>query len=69
MTPSQHQFAKAIEKLNTPQKEAVERIDGPVMVLAGPGTGKTDIKSNAFQYIYAIQAQPKQAFQLNLVQK
>ena len=43
MTPSQHQFAKAIEKLNTPQKEAVERIDGPVMVLAGPGTGKTEV--------------------------
>ena len=43
MTPSQHHFAKAIEKLNTPQKEAVERIDGPVMVLAGPGTGKTEV--------------------------
>ena len=29
--------------LNNAQKEAVDKIDGPVMVLAGPGTGKTQI--------------------------
>src|SRR5690606_2794993 len=29
--------------LNTAQKEAVEHIEGPVMVVAGPGTGKTQI--------------------------
>lgn len=31
------------EKLNPEQKEAVDTIDGPVMVIAGPGTGKTQI--------------------------
>ncbi|MFA6257792.1 MAG: ATP-dependent DNA helicase [Candidatus Paceibacterota bacterium] len=30
-------------KLNKEQKEAVDTIDGPVMVVAGPGTGKTQI--------------------------
>ena len=33
-------FAEEYKKLNKAQKEAVEFIDGPVMVVAGPGTGK-----------------------------
>lgn len=37
------QFNDAYELLNSAQKEAVDRIDGPVMVVAGPGTGKTQI--------------------------
>lgn len=36
-------FDKEYEKLNKAQKEAVDTIDGPVMVVAGPGTGKTQI--------------------------
>lgn len=31
------------KRLNKAQKEAVDAIDGPVMVVAGPGTGKTQI--------------------------
>ncbi len=37
------EFNKAYKNLNTAQKEAVDTIDGPVMVVAGPGTGKTQI--------------------------
>lgn len=36
-------FEEAYKKLNKAQKEAVDTIDGPVMVVAGPGTGKTQI--------------------------
>lgn len=36
-------FQKAYERLNPAQKEAVDTIEGPVMVIAGPGTGKTQI--------------------------
>lgn len=38
-------FAKRYAKLNTAQKRAVDTIDGPVMVIAGPGTGKTELLS------------------------
>ena len=38
-------FDQEIKKLNDKQKEAVDSIDGPVMVVAGPGTGKTQILS------------------------
>jgi DNA helicase-2/ATP-dependent DNA helicase PcrA len=36
-------FDAEYKRLNKEQKEAVNTIDGPVMVVAGPGTGKTQI--------------------------
>jgi DNA helicase II / ATP-dependent DNA helicase PcrA len=36
-------FTEAYTKLNTEQKKAVDTIEGPVIVIAGPGTGKTQI--------------------------
>jgi DNA helicase-2/ATP-dependent DNA helicase PcrA len=36
-------FEKAYTNLNAGQKEAVDAVEGPVMVIAGPGTGKTHL--------------------------
>src|SRR5471030_1358211 len=36
-------FAEEYQKLNPRQRIAVDTIEGPVMVIAGPGTGKTQI--------------------------
>ena len=36
-------FEGALARLNPEQREAVESIEGPVVVVAGPGTGKTQI--------------------------
>lgn len=38
-------FTARYEALNTAQRQAVDTIDGPVMVVAGPGTGKTELLS------------------------
>ena len=40
---SEKAFAQAYGQLNLEQKKAVDSIEGPVMVIAGPGTGKTQI--------------------------
>ncbi|BFG70820.1 ATP-dependent DNA helicase [Sediminibacterium sp. KACHI17] len=39
----QAQFKKIYDGLNEQQKSAVDKTEGPVMVIAGPGTGKTQI--------------------------
>ncbi|QHN42736.1 AAA family ATPase [Candidatus Mycosynbacter amalyticus] len=38
-------FDARYKNLNAAQKQAVDTIDGPVMVVAGPGTGKTELLS------------------------
>lgn len=42
-TTLQNKFTQVYNQLNTQQQTAVNTIDGPVMVIAGPGTGKTQI--------------------------
>jgi DNA helicase-2/ATP-dependent DNA helicase PcrA len=39
----QHHFREMYHQLNKQQREAVDHTEGPVMVIAGPGTGKTQI--------------------------
>ena len=44
-------YEKAYKTLNTAQKKAVQAITGPVIVVAGPGTGKTQVLTLRIAYI------------------
>lgn len=44
-------FDEQLSRLNNAQRAAVEHTDGPVLVIAGPGTGKTQLLSTRAAYI------------------
>jgi DNA helicase-2/ATP-dependent DNA helicase PcrA len=47
------EYKTRYEKLNHAQKQAVDVTEGPVMVIAGPGTGKTELLSIRVAHILA----------------
>ncbi len=52
-------FAERYKKLNKAQKQAVDTIEGPLLVVAGPGSGKTEILSlRVAQILKETQALP-----------
>jgi DNA helicase-2/ATP-dependent DNA helicase PcrA len=44
-------FEERYKILNTEQRQAVDTLDGPVMVIAGPGTGKTEVLTMRIAHI------------------
>ncbi len=53
-------FKEQLKTLNDVQRRAVENIDGPMLVVAGPGTGKTHILSlRAAQILIKTDTQPQ----------
>jgi DNA helicase II / ATP-dependent DNA helicase PcrA len=54
MSNFNNQFSDILLSLNAEQREAVKHIEGPVLVVAGPGTGKTHILSARIGQILTV---------------
>src|SRR6266540_2878438 len=68
-TPDAKALEEILARLNEPQREAVTHIKGPLLILAGAGSGKTRVLAHRVAYLVALGFKPWQIVAVTFTNK